>query len=171
MSVFITTCSRNKIEGGKAYSYFGWHNERRRSLINIRAHVLGLLIRGRIKSGVRLPVAGPDLGGRDEDGQYLPARKRYREGSFIGGLLASKKQLNDWLGKNRLYFLSALYGLVSCNEPIQNYDLRLDTSLRDLWLVEGKLASLLIQDLRDIRQEANIIDCTGDGDYSSLYDT
>jgi hypothetical protein len=168
MNVFITTCSKNKIDGGKPYSYYGWRNERRAPLLLVRARILEMMREGELKSGLRLPVAGPDFGGRDEDGQYLPARKRYSEGSFMGGLLASKRKLSEWHRSNQLYFVSAIYGLANYEEPIQNYDLRLQPCLQALWIERGKLANILLQDLRDLKQTCNIIDCCGDEGYSGL---
>ena len=170
MNIFVTTCSKNKIEGGKPYSFYAWRNERKKPLISVRAQVLDMMFNGELPSGLRLPVHGPDFGGRDEKGPYLEARKRYSEGSFIAGLKASKKNLSEWRRTNRIYFVSALYGLASCNEPIQNYDLRLQPSLQSLWINQGRLANVLLQDLRDMKQICNVIDFCADENYSSLID-
>jgi hypothetical protein len=168
MNIFITTCSKNKIEGGKPHLSYRWRGESRSRMIQVRAKILDMIKSGELKSGLRLPVLGPDFGGCEESGAYLPARKRYSEGSFTRGLLSSKRKLSDWHKTNRVYYLSALYGLAADYEPIQNYDLRLQPSLQSLWREQGEIAGFLMQDLKDSKQACNVIDCTADGDYGSL---
>jgi hypothetical protein len=171
MNVFVTTCSMNKIEGGKDYSYYGWRNERRADLLQRRRKVLEMMQTKALKSSLRLPVEGPDFGATAEGGQYLPARKRYNEGSFIRGLVASGRKLIEWEKTNCLYFISALYGLANSREPIQNYDLDLrQPLLQELWKGKDILTEALLRDLRDLRRVCNVIDCCANDNYASMID-
>ena len=134
INVFITTCSMNKKGGGKSYRYYEWKNEGREELIKNRRNVLVLMQSGTIKSSLKLPVVGSDFGGNVEDAGYLPAIKRYSQGAFVEGLKASNARLTEWGKKNRLYFISGLYGIVHQKEPIQNYDLDLyQDEVQTLW--------------------------------------
>jgi hypothetical protein len=151
MNVFVTTCSMNKIEGGKDYSYYRWRNERRVDLLQRRRRVLEMMQTKALKSSLRLPIEGPDFGATAEGGQYLPARKRYNEGAFIRGLVASGRKLSEWQKKNRLYFVSALYGLANSREPIQNYDLDLrQPLLQELWKDKDVLTEALLRQTKDM---------------------
>jgi hypothetical protein len=169
MKIFVTTCSMNKIDGGNDYSYYGWSNERKTDLLQRRRRVLEMMQTKALKSSLRLPVEGPDFGATAEGGQYLPARKRYSEGAFIRGLVASGRKLSDWEKTNRLYFVSALYGLVNSREPIQNYDLDLhQPQLLELWKDKDVLTNALLRDLRDLRQVCNVIDCCVNDNYVAM---
>jgi hypothetical protein len=171
MNIFITTCSAKKIQGGKGFLSYGWHNEKRGELLKRRSRVLRMMENKIVPSSLKIPFEGPDFGGTAEEGLYLPAYRRYSQGSFVQGLITSECKLNDWGKRNRLYFISALYGLAQFNEPIQNYDLRLDQPiLSEKWKENGLLTSVLIRDLSCIKGEIFIIDCCVNEIYRSLID-
>lgn len=172
MNVFITTCSMNKAGGGKAYSCFNWENKDRSELLKIRYEVLELMRSGEIKSSMKLPLIGPDFGGRIENAAFLPAVKRYSQGAFVEGLKASGTRLTEWSKNNRLYFISGLYGLVHHQEPIQNYDLDLtQEKVQLVWKATRSLTRVLFSDLRWKSGEVvSIFDCCASLTYSGLID-
>jgi len=171
MNIFVTTCSAKKIESGKSYFSYGWHNETRGELLKKRSRVLRMMETKVVTSSLKLPFEGPDFGGTSEEGLYLPAFRRYSQGSFMQGLITSGQKLNEWGKRNRLYFISALYGLTHYKEPIQNYDLRLyQPVLSDKWKESDVLTSLLIRDRSHVTENCLIIDCCANGAYRSLVD-
>ena len=171
MNIFVTTCSAKKIKGGKNYFSYGWNNEKRGELLKKRSRVLRMMENKVVTSSLKLPVEGPDFGGTSEEGLYLPARRRYSQGSFVQGLTTSGCKLSKWGKRNRLYFISALYGLAHYEEPIQNYDLRLyQPVLSDKWKESDVLTNLLIKDLSHVTENCLIIDCCANGAYRSLVD-
>jgi len=124
-----------------------------------------------IASSLRLPVNGPDFGGNSEEGLYLPAFRRYSQGSFVQGLITSACKLSEWGKRNRLYFISALYGLAHYKEPIQIYDLPMyQPVLSDRWKESDVLTNLLIKDLGQAKENCHIIDCCANETYRSLID-
>jgi len=171
MNIFVTTCSAKKIKGGKGYFSYGWHNERRGGLLKRRSRVLRMMETKVVASSLKLPVQGPDFGGMSEEGLYLPAFRRYSQGSFVQGLITSGCKLSEWGKRNRLYFISALYGLTHYKEPIQNYDLRMyQPVLPDKWKESDVLTSILIRDLSQVTEECRIVDCCANEAYRSLID-
>jgi len=52
-----------------------------------------------MKSGLKRPVEGPDLGGTSSDGEYLKAFERYRQGDFMSGLESSGADLKTWVDR------------------------------------------------------------------------
>jgi hypothetical protein len=171
MNIFVTTCSAKKIKSGKSYFSYGWHNEKRGELLKKRSRVLRMMENKVVTSSLELPVKGPDFGGTSKEGLYLPAFRQYSQGSFVQGLITSGCKLNEWGKRNRLYFISALYGLTHYKEPIQNYDLRLyQPVLPDKWKESDVLTSLLIKDLNHITGNCLIIDCCANETYRSLVD-
>ena len=171
MNIFITTCSANKIGGGKKYSSHGWHNEKRVDLLKKRSRVLRMMGKKVVTSSLKRPVEGPDFGGTSEEGQYLPAIRRYNQGRFMQGLITSGCKISEWGNRNRLYFISALYGLAHYKEPIQNYDLDMrQPGPLDIWKEGDVLTSILIKDLGQINEKCSIIDCCANEIYRSLID-
>lgn len=171
MIVFITTCSAKKIAGGKHYGAYGWHSEKRSILLRKRRRALQMMKTGMFKSDLDHPVEGPDFGGDAESGLYSPALKRYQEGAFVRGLIASKAKLSEWGKRNRLYFISGLYGLAHYNEPIQNYDLPLEQgNLSDYWREEKVLTQILLQDISQPGKKCWVIDCCVNENYRALID-
>lgn len=69
---------------------------------------------------------GPDVGGKDIDGRYLPADTRY-DGRLYGRI---DHLLWPLSGDQRVIIVSALYGLLFTWEPIQHYDLTMKSSLQ-----------------------------------------
>lgn len=64
---------------------------------------------GMLKSDLDHPVEGPDFGGDAESGLYSPALKRYQEGAFVRGLVASKAKLSEWgKKKSAIFHIGAL---------------------------------------------------------------
>ncbi len=162
----------NKAGGGKPYGYYDWKGQSREQLLKTRWHVLELMKAGIVKSSLRCPVIGPDFGGSEMEGKYLPALKRYSQGAFIEGLKASKTRLTEWGRENRLYFISGLYGIVHCKEPIQNYDLDLlQAKVQEEWKASRTLTEVLLSDLRWKRAKGDcVFDCCANETYQSLID-
>jgi len=159
----------NKKDGGKSYGSYGWYNEKKQNLLKKRYYILKQMQKKVVASSMTIPSAGPDFGGDAKGGQFLPAIKRYNEGSFVRGLIASKIKLSEWKKKNRIYFISGLYGLVHYKEPIQNYDLDLRQSIfQEIWKQNNVLTEYLLQELNKIRTECNVINCCANATYSSL---
>ena len=159
----------NKKDGGKSYGSYGWYNEKKQNLLKKRYHILKQMQKKVFASSMTIPIVGPDFGGDTKGGQFMPAIKRYNEGSFVRGLIASNIKLSEWKKKNRIYFISGLYGLVHYKEPIQNYDLDLRQSiLQEIWRKDNVLTEYLLQELKKIRTECNVINCCADVTYSSL---
>ncbi|MGB8413327.1 MAG: hypothetical protein WCE23_10925 [Candidatus Binatus sp.] len=67
---------------------------------------------------------GPEFGGGDPgEAIYLPAYERYSEGRFFARLTAAAPSFWEKLPQStEIVFVSALYGLLLWNEPIQDYD-------------------------------------------------
>lgn len=138
----------------------------------MRRRVLELMESQIVKSSMKLPCAGPDYGSDAEDGKYLPALKRYSQGAFVEGLKASKARLSEWGEKNRLYYISGLYGIVHYKEPIQNYDLDLfQEEAQAEWKKSRLLTNILLSDLRWKRERQNVVfDCCANETYRGLID-
>jgi pimeloyl-ACP methyl ester carboxylesterase len=134
-------------------------------LIQTRAKILTLIQQGRIegiefKEGNRAArpqnqtlIMGPDLGGALNSSKYLPAYWRYMGRSYQ----ATESQWKTFLERPEserpdVIIMSGLYGLVTVDEYIQNYDCHItdtDTStgqiVRDYW--KGALTDALISHL------------------------
>lgn len=67
---------------------------------------------------------GPDVGGTGFDGRYLPADRRY-DGRLYGRI---DHGLWPVSGDQRVIIVSALYGLLFTWEPIQHYDLTMNST-------------------------------------------
>lgn len=113
-------------------------------------------------------VGGPDLGG-DANGQYMPAMARYR-GRFYQELDPCEMGL---LGESPHHWLitSALYGLLTPDEPIQRYSCHTldDEALIEVWTKDGLLTSVLLAYVRAFGVDL-IVDLTADVSYHDLFD-
>jgi hypothetical protein len=170
MRVFITTCSMNKVPGGVHYDNYYWHWWKRVEIIERRLEILRLLQDETLKTRLEVPEEGPDFGGDEWQGLYLPALERYREGCFVDGLSEAKPNMVSWPMRNRIYFLSTLYGLVHYREPIQNYDFMNDKRVQRIWKKSSVITDALINELDVYRNDCRIIDCTVNPDYRELVD-
>lgn len=170
MRVFITTSSRNKAPGGFHYDRYYWHWRKRAEILERRYEILGLLHDGTLKTKKEPPQEGLDFFVDAMEGLYLPAVERYGAGSFVGGLSEAKPNMVSWPMRNRIYFLSALYGLVHYREPIQDYDLLKDKRLQKIWEKSPVITDALIDELDVYRNDCRIIDGTVNPDYRELVD-
>ncbi len=169
MIVYITTCSMVKKGRGDLITNSNWDYKAIPELLTTRKMVLETM-----KSGLKRPVEGPDFGGNSSDGEYLKAFERYRQGDFMSGLESSGADLKTWVDDNQLFFISALYGLVHSNEPIQNYDLELSDEISKVWKASNAVTKALEHYLnqlwnRQIKIDC-IIDCCCNINYSMLID-
>jgi len=153
--------------GGKHFARFGRNFKVFPELLPLRKKIHGIM-----KSSLEKPVIGPDFGGRSLEGKYLEAYKRYSKGSFMEGLKESGVNLKRWFQKHELFFISALYGLVNWKEPIQNYDLDLQSKeIYGEWKSNQTITSALLNYLSNIRNRIDcVIDCCGNNNYRHLID-
>jgi len=169
MIVYITTCSMVKKGRGDLITSDNWDYKAIPELLRTRKMVLE-----RMKSGLKRPVEGPDFGGNSSDGEYLKAFERYRQGDFMSGLESSGADLKTWVDDNQLFFISALYGLVHSNEPIQNYDLELSDEISKVWKASNAVTKALEHYLNQLWsggiQIDCIVDCCCNINYSMLID-
>jgi len=122
-------------------------------------------------------IDGSDFGGNDQGLVYLPAYQRYK-GRFFGQL--DKK---DWdkckqFGYHVL-ILSGLYGLLSPNDSIQNYDCHLTdriidqsnqnelSTIKNLW---GNFLTEALKEFIKNNKITRIIDLLSEEDYQSAID-
>lgn len=109
---------------------------------------------------------GPDVGGK-RTGLYMPAMQRYR-GRFFQEL-DPEASGSLRAGPHGCLFVSALYGLVAPEEPIQRYSCHTldDAEIARTWS-EGLLTSILLHYVRvfDVRL---IIDLLADVSYRQLF--
>jgi hypothetical protein len=153
--------------GGGPLTSTSWEYEGKAELLTVRKKVLD-----KMHSSLKKPFPGPDFGGDSKEGEYLTGYGRYGHGSFIGGLKGSGADLEKWAEENRLFFISALYGLVHFREPIQNYDLDLsDGTIYDEWKTSNVCTKALLDYLSRERGKVDcIINCCSNVRYSSLID-
>ena len=111
---------------------------------------------------------GPDLGG-DTNGRYMPAVARYR-GRFYQELDPDEHGV---LGESPHHWLitSALYGLLTPEEPIQRYSCHTldDREVTKVWINDGLLTSLLLEYVR-VFDVGLVVDLTADASYHRLFD-
>ena len=112
-------------------------------------------------------VPGPDLGGK-ATGTYMPAMVRYR-GRFYReldpeGLGVLNEGPHHWL------IVSALYGLLTPEEPIQRYSCHTldDSEFTETWTSGGLLTSLLLEYVR-VFQVGLIVNLMADASYHDLF--
>ena len=112
-------------------------------------------------------VHGPDLGG-NATGKYLPAMKRYR-GRFYDALDPEEKNvLNE--SPHHWLIVSALYGLLTPEEPIQRYSCHTldDAELTKIWTKDGLLTTLLLSYVRAF-EVGLIVNLMADASYHGLF--
>ena len=182
--LFLCCCSNRKVAGGeRAYrpvktiplSVPG----QSRALLQARQSVFqGIQDGARAMQGTplrELPynaepqlVEGPDLGG-NANARYMPAMARYR-GRFYQELDPGERGL---LGESPHHWLitSALYGLLTPDEPIQRYSCHTldDETLTDVWTRDDLLTSVLLAYVRAFGVGL-IVDLTADASYHDLFD-
>lgn len=153
------------------------HEERGRALLKARRSV-----HQRIHGGARsaqgtqlrdLPynnrlICGPDFGGKNNDGIYWPAMKRYR-GRFYQEIDPDESGV---LGESPHHWLivSALYGLLTPAEPIQIYSCHTldDEGIASIWTHDHLLTSLLLEYVH-VSNVTLIVDLTADVSYHELF--
>ena len=146
-TLILLSCSNHKESGGRRYQtedrqiFRNLMVKEAEELIRKRKEIFSYLHNDRekrifatgTKDGYRderganpeLMLVGPDLGYGSSSSQqiYLPAYKRYKS-RFFNGLL--KAAPNFWENLHQysveILFVSAAYGLLLWDEPIQNYD-------------------------------------------------
>ena len=182
--LFLCCCSNRKVAGGeRAYRPFNSIplsvTGQSRALLQARQSVFqGIQDGARSMQGTPLRdlpynaepqlVGGPDLGG-NATGQYMPAMTRYR-GRFYQELDPGELGL---LGRSPHHWLitSALYGLLTPDEPIQRYSCHTldDETLTEVWTRDGLLTSVLLAYVRAFGVGL-IVDLTADASYRDLFD-
>lgn len=170
MVIFITTCARTKLGWGNNYPPRpapGWGSR----LLSERRQLFESLTRSDAQK-LRGATCGPDFGQeRLRGGVYLEARSRYARGQFTTSLDRDLGEaVNPWFEENRLYFLSALYGIVRADEYIQNYDVELSGTAESHWRDRQQvLTEALLRSIGPGRPQT-IFDCCGEAKYSELID-
>ena len=182
--VFLCCCSNRKLTGGErayrpANSVPLLVPRKRRALLEARQFVFqGIQDGARTLQGTPLRdlpynaepqlVGGPDLGGK-ANGRYMPAMARYR-GRFYqeldpGEMGFLSESPHHWL------ITSALYGLLTPEEPIQRYSCHTldDETLTEVWTKDGLLTSVLLAYVRASGADL-IVDLLADASYQDLFD-
>lgn len=112
-------------------------------------------------------VLGRDLGG-ERTGAYMPASARYH-GRFWRELDPGG---SDRLGASPHHWIivSALYGLLTSNEPIQRYSCHTldDEGITEVWTRGGLLTSLLLEYVRVFNVKL-VVDLMADVTYHNLF--
>lgn len=119
-AVVLIACSQLKRPGGEPWTPVGGLVDQlsatdREALLSVRssfAHHCGI-------------CSGQDVGGTSDDGSYLPASRRYN-GRVYGRVDEASWPVQP---KPTVIIVSALYGLVFPWEPIQYYDLTMNSSV------------------------------------------
>lgn len=127
-------------------------------------------------------VKGPDFGGKDDSGLYLPACLRYIGRFFreVRGNLSDDDALKLWqrsCGGYQVLIVSGLYGLVSAFDPIQEYTCHftdriigtrqgLQTVWRDLL---AEIIYHLTQDT-DSGRKVKLVDLLSEESYQDAFD-
>lgn len=181
--LFLCSCSNRKLAGGES-AYRPLDSmplaipRRAPDLIEARRKAFSRIRDGAISvQGTPLrelpynadpPLApGPDLGGTVR-GRYMPAMSRYC-GRFFqelnpGERGALRESAHRWI------IVSALYGLLTPEEPIQRYSCHTedDADIAGIWKKGGLLTSLLLEYFRvfDVRL---IVDLMAEDSYHRLF--
>lgn len=181
--LFLCSCSNRKLAGGES-AYRPVDSMplaipgRASDLIEARRNVFSRIqdgatsVQGALLRELRYNAApplgpGPDLGGTSH-GRYMPAMARYR-GRFFQELDPDERGA---LGESphRWIIVSALYGLLTPDEPIQRYSCHTedDADITKIWKKDGLLTSLLLEYLRvfDVRL---IVDLLAEDSYHGLF--
>ena len=179
--LFLCSCSNRKLAGGES-AYRPANSmplaipRRRPDLIEARQKAFSM-VQGDATSvqGTSLRdlpynaalVLGPDFGGKD-NGRYMPAMARYR-GRFFMELDPDERGV---LGESphRWIIVSALYGLLAPDEPIQLYSCHTedDADIAGIWKKDGLLTSLLLEYTRVFNVRL-IVDLTAEESYHRLF--
>ena len=180
-ALFLCSCSNRKLAGGES-AYRPANSmplailRRRPDLIEARQKAFSR-IQGDATSvqGTSLRdlpynaalVLGPDFGGKD-NGRYMPAMARYR-GRFFMELDPDERGV---LGESphRWIIVSALYGLLALDEPIQLYSCHTedDADIAGIWKKDGLLTSLLLEYTRVFNVRL-IVDLMAEESYHRLF--
>ncbi len=127
-------------------------------------------------------VNGPDFGGKDDSGLYLPACLRYIGRFFreVRGNLSDDDTLKLWqrtCGRYQVLIVSGLYGLVSPFDPIQEYTchftdriLGTSTGLQTIW--RDLLAEIICYLAKDGGSGHNVklVDLLSEESYQDAFD-
>jgi len=182
--LFVTICSNNKKGGGRA-GYDASKSLTTRvggqvaaEILHGRARVFELIRKGgKTRGGIRISelfgnhalVKGPDLGGAEPDGRYLPAAHRYT-GSFFTQLGPDATSLLS-SGPASVVVLSGLYGTILAGEPIQDYSCHLNDhpAIRTVWAGSGLATDAVIGLVKSLGVE-KVLDFTALHSYRYLLD-
>lgn len=158
-SLILLSCSRAKRTGGGAHvpgspSIGQFLADRGDALFHRRLKVKNAL--GRVHDpqdgyrGMRRPnrelVSGPDFGGSAQGGRYLPAYERYAGRLFQALQEKAPGFWNSQADGVEFAFLSGLYGLVTWNELVQDYDCNLNDVVAGERLYENHVEMTLALD-------------------------
>lgn len=132
-TLILIPCCARKIPGGNRLT--GTFPEFFTDLSpQIRQQVLaarfGILEAMQAQLGEKGIEKGPDFGGNSMAGKYRPAWERYAGNLYSA--VGDRKRLSKagkWEGGAEVLILSALYGPLEPDSPIQDYDLRMDQPL------------------------------------------
>jgi hypothetical protein len=157
--LILIICSNSKRQGGEpGYDPHlglaaGLRPDLKTNLLKSRNTVFGLIKRdSQTRHDVMLGafprnadlVAGPDLRGTDESGQYLRSADRY-SGSFYRAMGSEAASLLVST-RNHVLILSGLYGLLLPGELIQDYSCHVDDheQIRPAWTNPELLTDILV---------------------------
>lgn len=110
-------------------------------------------------------VLGPDLGGDDSGGKYLPAIERYQGRFFLA--LGDDGKLSLMDSAHHFLILSGLYGILIPLESIQLYSCPLRSEIAVKWKQKDLLTEILISYIKD-NGICRIFDLTGIDAYRKL---
>lgn len=164
---FLTTCSKNKVGLGLPYEEYSNFDKVQDNLLRARNNLFESLKKSDPQK-LRGAVQGPDFTmDSRKTGAYLPAYIRYARGQFMTSLDAQRqKALRLWFKKNRLFFVSGLYGIVNAFEPIQNYDVELIGIAEDYWLKNREILTGYL--IGSLDEGSVLLDCCGVIKYSNI---
>ena len=113
-------------------------------------------------------VCGPDLGGDDRSGHYLPAAERFA-GRFYEALGPEGPALLTEHPRHEVLILTPLYGLVRPTERIQLFSCEIDDApeIRQAWKRDGLLTQILCAFLRH-QGITCVLDLTAEKRYRRL---
>lgn len=180
--LFLCSCSNRKLAGGES-AYRSLDSmplaipqrasdlvkARRKALLRIQddaTSVQGVPLRD-LRYNAALAL-GPDFGGKNR-GRYMPAMARYRGRFFIELDPDERGVLGE--SPHRWIIVSALYGLLTPDEPIQLYSCHTedDADIAGIWKKDGLLTSLLLEYIHVFDVQL-IVDLMAEDSYHSLLD-
>jgi hypothetical protein len=131
MEFILITCSKGKLTGGKhVYQHSkrladGLGNSTFNRLLELRRELVSLCEKP-LPKGLELGFSGYEA-----TAEYMPAYQRYvgriYQFARVGKLYPQAKHI-------RLAIISAMYGLLDADDLIQNYDLRMDEKLSNIYI-------------------------------------